>query len=428
MSASESISLVQTPDNAVAAGYAPNSRILVVSPELPRPDEASGDRRFYELLKMLANRHKVDFCAMRLQGDNSSISRSLEHLKSIRVQYKGFGRDYLQQVLFSRHYELLWCEFWHAAEWAYSDVRRAQPWMKILVDTVDVHFLREEAALKLGEGDAQAVAHNKERELNVYRQADAVLVVTEEDGDALRLAGSPGKIFTVPNITALRDRPRCQRGADLLFVGGFRHFPNVDGLVWFSEVIFPKVKQEIPDARLTVVGSNAPESIRALGRRPGIKVVGYVGDTGPCLDRAAISVAPLRFGAGMKGKVTEAMGAGLPVVTTSVGAQGLQAKSGVHLIIADEPSEFAAEIVKLLKDPVRAEEIGRAGRAHIEKTCSVELVERNLHLAVGELASDHSKIHNAKWYALAPIFHLFVGLRFAVKTLGGRKLKRLLCS
>jgi glycosyltransferase involved in cell wall biosynthesis len=170
-----------------------------------------------------------------------------------------------------------------------------------------------------------------------------------------------------------------------LFVGGFKHDPNVDGILWFVAEVWPSVRAGSPDATITVVGSHVPASVRDLGRVEGVDVVGYVPRTEPYLERAAVSIAPLRFGGGMKGKVVEAMASGLAVVTTSTGAQGLGAVSGRHLIVADEPEEFARSVVGLLADPDRAEDIGRAGRELVAATCSPEAVGLKLEEMLAEV-------------------------------------------
>ncbi len=126
-----------------------------------------------------------------------------------------------------------------------------------------------------------------------------------------------------------------------------------------------RIRSSVPEARLTVVGSSPTGPILALAELDGIEVAGYVPDLGPYLDRAALMVAPLRYGAGMKSKVVEAMASGLAVVTTEVGAQGLDASDGEHLVVSDEPGDFARAVADLLGDPGRAEAIGRRAREHI---------------------------------------------------------------
>src|SRR5690606_4514163 len=121
----------------------------------------------------------------------------------------------------------------------------------------------------------------------------------------------------------------------------FRHDPNLDGVTWFVNEIWPGVRARHPAARLTVIGSYPTRAVHALGETAGVTVLGYVPDLEPHLDRAAVAIAPLRFGAGMKGKVTDAMAAGLPVVTTTIGAQGLDLVGGRHAWIADDADAFA---------------------------------------------------------------------------------------
>jgi glycosyltransferase involved in cell wall biosynthesis len=168
------------------------------------------------------------------------------------------------------------------------------------------------------------------------------------------------------------------RDSELLFLGGFRHPPNGDGLLWFVGAIWPAIRAAVPGARITVVGSHPPAEIRALARVDGIDVTGYVPDLAPYMDRASLMVAPLRYGAGIKTKITEAFASSLAVVTTSVGAEGLDVVSGEHLMIADDPGDFARCVMDLLGDSERAEQIGRAGREYIASVCSPEVIEAGL--------------------------------------------------
>jgi hypothetical protein len=164
----------------------------------------------------------------------------------------------------------------------------------------------------------------------------------------------------------------------LSFVGGFRHTPNVDAVSWFIEEIFPLIQAKVPDVVFRIVGSHVPPEIESLRGRPGIEIVGFVEDTTFWLDEAAVSVAPLRYGAGMKGKVTEALSAGVPVVTTSIGAQGLGATSGLHLCIADTAKDFAETVVAALADPLAAERMGREGQRLIQEICGPDMIRRGL--------------------------------------------------
>jgi glycosyltransferase involved in cell wall biosynthesis len=354
-------------------------RVLVIAPRIPRPDVASGDRRLFGLLELLAKDHEVYFwSASRIGGEQRTAADYQQMLKAIKVRVlPRWGGD-IHLVLAWRAYDAVVCEFWHCAEAAAKLVRRFQPWAYLVTDSVDVHFIREEAGLSFGVGSPQEVQDSKGRELAVYRASDAVIVVTEEDGQALRAAGGIRRAVVVPNLISLRSRRAIVCGQELLFVGGFWHLPNVDSILWFVKEIFPYIREEMPAAKLTIVGSNAPPEIKRLGGQPGIEFVGYVNDTGPCLDRAAVSIAPLRFGGGMKGKVTEAMSAGLPIVTTTFGAQGLPIVHGKHLLIADTPQHFAASVVSLLKDQRMALQMGADAQQLIQGICGPEAVSRRL--------------------------------------------------
>jgi len=352
-------------------------KILAVSPEIPKPDTASGDRRFCALLEILAREHSVSLFSLT-QGacGNDEEGKYFSLCEAIGVRGQLGHVSGLIDLLSRRRFDAGLCEFWRTSHDVCSLFRWLQPWAAVIVDSVDVHFLREETALALGIGDSQTVAANREKELAAYRTADAVVVVTEEDRDALERSGFVGLCFQIPNILPIRARPSVSRARELLFVGGFKHAPNADGLLWFVREIWPAIKREVPEASLTVVGSHPPPEVLSLSEVDGIEVKGYVSETAPYLDRAAVSVAPLRYGGGMKGKVCEALASGLPVVTTSFGAQGLQAISGEHLIIADDAENFGQGVVGLLRDASRSERLGRSGQSLLAGLCSPRAVSK----------------------------------------------------
>jgi hypothetical protein len=284
----------------------------------------------------------------------------------------------LEEALATYVFDAVLFEFWHTAERGADLVRRLQPWARIIVDTVDVHFRREEAEAALGLADSSAVAERKRRELASYANADALICSSEEDGQFLEAEGTRVRRFNLPTVVSAGPRGSRQRDPELLFLGGFRHAPNRDGLLWLTQSIWPAIHDRLPSSRLSIVGSHLSDELRGQVRGAGIEVIGYVPEFTEYLDRAALLVAPLRFGAGIKIKVIEAMASSLPVVTTSVGAQGLDIVPGVHLEVADEAGAFADRVVELLGDPERAERIGRAGRDAIASRYFPEVMEPRL--------------------------------------------------
>ena len=354
-----------------------NRKILIISTSLPKPDVAAGDVRFFAMLQVLAKTNAVDL--LTFEDYNSPESASYKQkLQAIGVNVLRNGKLGLEQAVLQRVYDIVIFEFWRCAAQCMDMIRRQQPQAKVVIDSVDIHFVREEAGLAFGISEPALVSANKQKEIETYQRADLIVVVTPEDREALISVNIRVPQMLVPMIVPIRVREKKQRALELLFVGGFRHPPNVDGLLWFLHECWPAVRAQIPDVKLTVVGSHAPQGIQDLNGKDNIEVAGFVPDTAPYLDKAFLSIAPLRFGAGMKGKVTEAMAAGIPVVTTTYGVQGLNAASGQNIMVGDDPEVFAKHVITLLSDAKLAEEIGLAGQEHIKQLCSVEVVEKQL--------------------------------------------------
>jgi glycosyltransferase involved in cell wall biosynthesis len=355
-------------------------QVLVVAPQLPTPDRSAGYRRLFALLEMLARHHRVDLWiendSLGVQAEEIPRYRQLFETAGVRVLPSGWKS--FAVALGKTLYDIGFFEFYSSAETHASEFRRRQPGARVIVDSVDVHFAREAAGAELGVGDTARVEETKRRELAAYRAAHAVIVVTDDDQRILKAEGNMPPIFLLPIVMPSRLRVSAPRAPELLFVGGFNHLPNLDGLSWFVKEVWPRVYESVPEAHLTIIGSNTPAEVTAFSSLPAVEVIGFVPDTNPYLDRAAVSIAPLRYGAGMKGKVVEAMACGLPVVTTSIGAQGINALSGEHLLLADNEADFAEALVGLLRDSERSEGIGLAGQTHIEELCGPESVERAL--------------------------------------------------
>ncbi len=291
------------------------------------------------------------------------------------------------------NYDIVVCEFYVTAIRLQYLIHFFQPQASLVIDSVDVHYLRERSAGVLGLPEGESEPQTKCAELNAYRRADCVIVVTEEEQQALFREARLANTFVIPNIVPLRHRSKRIRQPEVIFIGGFRHAPNIDAVRWLVSTIWPKVRSQVAAARLLIIGSAVPPEIEALADAPGVEVLGYVPDTGPYLDRAAVSVAPLRYGAGMKGKVNEAMAAGVPVVSTSIGMQGLKVQSGRHCIIADTADDLAQSIASLLVDPEAAEAIGHSGQEFIAAICSAERVEQLVLEMLGRLLSSEQISH-----------------------------------
>ncbi|MEM8856950.1 MAG: glycosyltransferase [Chloroflexota bacterium] len=199
------------------------------------------------------------------------------------------------------------------------------------------------------------------------QQADVVTAVSERDAHLLQKFRSAhqSEVVAIPNCIDLENYRVSQSRAkdiDLVFTGKMDYRPNVDGMLWFMQEIWPLIQQQKPNATLAIVGKNPSESILALGNLKGITVTGAVPEIQPWLDRAQVMVMPLRMGSGTRLKLIQALAAGLPIVSTTNGAEGYPISAGKDLLIGDTPDQFATEVCSLLDSPNLREKLGNNGR------------------------------------------------------------------
>jgi sugar transferase (PEP-CTERM/EpsH1 system associated) len=201
--------------------------------------------------------------------------------------------------------------------------------------------------------------------------ADRVVAVSEADAEVLRRL-SPGlDPFVVPNgvdmefytapVAPLADESGPKEG-DLVFTAKMDFRPNVDAVLWFAQEVFPMIRRESPETRLWVVGKDPHPRLAPLAGDPAVVLTGWVEDVRPYIAGAAVYVVPLRIGGGTRLKVLEAMAMGKAIVSTALGCEGFDLVPGQELVVANTPSEFAAAVLALLRDPERRARLGRAGR------------------------------------------------------------------
>jgi O-antigen biosynthesis protein len=384
-----------------------NQNILVICPAIPKPDCNSGDRRFFAILKLLAKYYSVNLWIM---SGILSDPESLLYVKQVSDLQVNVLNDIscINKVLVQTYYDAIFFEFYSVAESFIDICRIYQPHAKVIVDSVDVSFARELIAAELGLIEKKQAEETKQRELNLYTKADAVIAVSQLDYQILYSENKKLRIFIVPNIMSIQEQSINPGSQELIFIGGFKWEPNIDGIQWFVKEIWESIHVRMPGAVMTVIGSHPTEAVLELDKISGVNVIGYVPDTNPYLKRAAISIAPLRYGGGMKGKVTEAMSLGLPVVTTSVGAQGLNAVSGEHILIADDPLEFAEAVISLLESPSTRTQMGLTGQKLIADLCSPEAAGRVLWDMLDSLISEKQSfppiLANVRYLVLIYLF------------------------
>lgn len=204
------------------------------------------------------------------------------------------------------------------------------------------------------------------------RRFDHVVAVSAADAMAMTRDYGVASVSDVPTgVDTEFFRPSgtiTREPFDLVFTGSMDWMPNEDGIRWFIESVLPRIHQRLPQVTLTVVGRNPPSAIRLLAERDArVRITGTVPDVRPFLERAAMSIVPLRVGGGTRLKIFEAMAMERPVVSTTIGAEGLDVENGRHVVLADEANAFADAVVGLLSDPARAGSLGQAGAAHVRE-------------------------------------------------------------
>lgn len=361
-------------------------RILIITDSIPRADFDSGYRRLAALMEHMGKQHSLSLFARHIRENVPERERAARHMHSIGVGQVWEGEWLLPHVLRKHRFDLAIFHYYAAAVWGMEPFRRANPGARVIVDSGDLHYIREETAAAIGAVTREHAAAVRKTESGIYQNADLVMTNSGEDDAIFRreFPGTPSVM--VANMVPMRPRPKQARAAQLFFVGNFFHKPNVDGIVWFCESILPLVLQKRPDTILEIGGRNPPPELAKLPSAAAIKALGWIPDTNPHLDAARIVIAPLRFGGGMKGKVTESLASAVPTVTTTFGAQGFNATNGVHLRVEDEPAAHAAAIVDVLNHEEAAEKMGIAGQELVRALCSPEVVQQKLDEALAAVA------------------------------------------
>jgi len=261
---------------------------------------------------------------------------------------------------------------------------------------MDVHFLRQARKAFSPDGSTHPpnaldleYASEMIRELNIYAAADGVFTVSQNEADLINnFMADSNKAYVVTDIVELTLSPLpIKERKGILFVGNFRHPPNVQALEYLFEQIVPRLDPRVLQKHpLYIVGNALNDDIHKLGDGvPDVKMIGWVPSILPYFNNARISIVPLTYGAGTKRKVIETLSVGTPCVTTSVGAEGLGLQHGEHALIADDPGAFAAAIETLLDDEPLWHRIQKQGRARIVSTHGREDVRRSLDEAVSRV-------------------------------------------
>ena len=246
-----------------------------------------------------------------------------------------------------------------------KQIRKKCPSAKVINNTVDLHYLRMEREAELtGDENLKDVASKmKEQELAIMKATDATIVLSSHEYDLLSKHKTiQKKLWNVPLIQPKSNTSvTFNASKDIVFIGGYKHPPNVDAVEWLVDKVWPAMQKKLPEAKLIICGSSMPDHFKSFASED-IIIKGFVPDLDELLSKTRLTIAPLRFGAGQKGKVTSSFGAGVPCVGTDVAFEGMPEDGLVDIKLeAKSPEDFAALASQVYNDEKLWNKISKAG-------------------------------------------------------------------
>ena len=338
---------------------APVGRVLYIDADSPTPDQNAGSVYTINIIRILNEfGFRVTFVpennfihrgkytdTLQAMGVEAIYAPSFHNVRDLLIERDGnFELAVLSRVEIAHRYLDL--------------VRQLAPRARIVFNTVDLHFLREMRGAELLDQPEllQRALRTRHAEIASIRKADATIVLTDQEADLVRSEAPGALIHVIPLVPDPDELCRAAPFASpfaarsgVIFVGSYQHAPNADAVTYFVRNIWPLVRQRVPTAVFRIVGSGVTSEVQALAG-DGVEVVGFVDDLDAVLAQCRVAVAPLRYGAGMKGKILTSLRAGLPTVSSSIGIEGFALIPGEEILVEDDPYAFADAVIRLYTD------------------------------------------------------------------------------
>jgi GT2 family glycosyltransferase/glycosyltransferase involved in cell wall biosynthesis len=360
-------------------------RVLVVDTATPEPARDSGSLRLCAILRLL---DEQGWSTGFFPDDGRASSEEIAALGALGCEVLVRPQTPTLPHWLKRHggelHAVILCR--HTVAGQYADlVRQHAPQARLLFDTVDLHFLREQRAAELSGSAALARQAEASRrgELALIEQSDVTFVVSSHERALLAQLLPEARVELLSNIHDVHGcrRPHRQR-KDMVFIGGYGHPPNSDAIHWIASEILPRLRDALPDIRLHVLG-DLPNAVRRELAVAGLELHGRVDDLGAWLDGCMASLAPLRFGAGVKGKINMAMSYGVPVVATSIAVEGMQLNDGVDVLVAEDAAAFVAAVLRLHEDDALWRRLSANGLDNVQRHFSAAAAAATLRRVLG---------------------------------------------
>ena len=387
-------------------------KILFLSPTVPFPLTDGGRIRVYNLLKQIATQSDVTLLALETQATDADGVAELQQLGitvhlvpnaptlpgvSFGTLVKAFlkrqpitvarydipaYRQKLRELISSQNFDLVHYEMFHIAQFhteidlpgvlSQQNVDSAI-WCRLCSETINPFY-------KFAYWTQQLAFQHYERVLSP--KFDAVTCTSEIDAAVFQEHCAEDAIEIIPNgvdITHYQPDLSAEAPAHLIYIGSMDWYPNEDAVAFFADEVLPRIQEKVSDVAFSIVGGNPSDRVQKLGEREGVVVTGRVPEIKPYFAETTVFVVPLRIGSGTRLKILEALAMGKAIVSTTVGAEGLDLKDGEEIFIADEPTAFADAVIKLLTDSELRRRVGENGRARVERDYDWRSIGTKLH-------------------------------------------------
>jgi glycosyltransferase involved in cell wall biosynthesis len=367
-------------------------RILAVSAYLPHLGYHGGAGRVFQLLIRVALKHDLSLLTfVETERESEEVVQIQPHCKRVETvlrrafkpvspypyePFEEFNTDEfrarLEKLLTEEDFDLIHYEWTQMAQ--YADLA---PRLPSLLTEIEVNYAAHQSQVRYEESPIRRFKRFYDtlqtlyRELEMCRKVDRVICVTDVDRDFLKGYLPPEKLKVInTGVDTQYFRPGEQQLIEpdsIAFVGAFRHEPNIDAMTYFCREVFPLILDQVPKAKLYVVGSSPSDAIRSLGNHPRVQVTGFVPDIRDYYRKAQLVVVPVRTGVGIRGKILEGWAAGKAMVATPVACLGIRAVHGENIMVANSPRDFAMWTVALLRNPDFCLKLSKAGRLTAER-------------------------------------------------------------
>ena len=353
-------------------------RALVIDDSVPEPDKDAGSNAvFQHILALQRLGYKVTF----IPGDNMArIDPYTAELQRRGVECLYHPYYFSVEDVFRKRpqpFDLVYLHRYSNASKYGGMIRQHFPKARILYSVADLHFLRFERQAEVEKDPVlrQKAEQMRRLELGAMFFVDCVIVHSAAEAELLAKLAPGVKVQVIPWTVEPRDIMAIKEEQPAIaFIGGYRHEPNIDAAKWAVESLMPKLRKEVPGIELLLVGSHMPSEVSALAERD-VVPLGYVPSLDTVFERVRLTIAPLRYGAGLKGKVLESFAAGIPCVMTTVAAEGLDLPKAMQSLIVDEPAEIAARVAKLCRDKTEYRRVVEACKAYMSANYSAQRID-----------------------------------------------------